>query len=443
MPKINVLRLESLTPAQRAGLLQRSEADLSAFFDKVRPIIEAVRTGGDAALAGLGREIDGAQGLTAGTLKASEAEFDAAFRALDPALIETIRYAIGNIRAFHAEQVPGPMTLQEIRPGAFAGDRFTPIRSVALYVPRGKGSFPSVTMMTSVPAVLAGVPQVAIFTPPTPEGGVDAATLVAARLAGVETVWKAGGAQAVAAAAFGTESVAKALKIVGPGSPFVVAAKRLLADRIDPGLPAGPSECIIFADGTLPGGLAALDLLIEAEHGPDSSAWLVTTSETLAAEALEALPRLWDRMTPQRRDFAQTVLTGRFGGILVAPSLRAAYDFINDFAPEHLEILSAAPLEHLGELTEAAEILLGAHTPVSVANFCLGPNNVLPTSSGARTHGPLSVMDFLKRSSIGHVTAKAWPEMSGAARALADYEGFSSHANAVSPLREPYLKGRS
>lgn len=443
MPKINVLRLESLSPAQRAGLLQRSEADLSPFFDKVRPIIEAVRTGGDAALARLGREIDGAQGLTAGTLKASEAEFDAAFRALDPALIETIRYAIGNIRAFHAEQVPGPMTLHEIRPGAFAGDRFTPIRSVALYVPRGKGSFPSVTMMTSVPAVLAGVPQVAIFTPPTPEGGVDAATLVAARLAGVETVWKAGGAQAVAAAAFGTESVAKALKIVGPGSPFVVAAKRLLADRIDPGLPAGPSECIIFADGTLPGGLAALDLLIEAEHGPDSSAWLVTTSETVAAEALEALPRLWDRMTAQRRDFAQTVLTGRFGGILVAPSLRAAYDFINDFAPEHLEILSAAPLEHLGELTEAAEILLGAHTPVSVANFCLGPNNVLPTSSGARTHGPLSVMDFLKRSSIGHVTAKAWPEMSGAARALADYEGFSSHANAVSPLREPYLKGRS
>jgi histidinol dehydrogenase len=144
-------------------------------------------------------------------------------------------------------------------------------------------------------------------------------------------------------------------------------------------------------------------------------------------------------MTPQRRGFSQTVLTGRFGGIILAPSLAGAYDFINDYAPEHLEILSTRPFEHLGELTEAAEVLLGPHTPVSVANFCLGPNNVLPTSAGARSHGPLSVMDFMKRSSIGYVTAKGWPDMSKAARKLAEYEGFSSHANAVGPMRTPYL----
>lgn len=439
MVQVNVVRLADLPAGGRAALLRRSEADLAAFHDKVRPIIEAVRTGGDAALARLGAELDGATGLRPDAIRATEAEFDAAFAALDPALIETIRYAIANIRSFHAEQLPPAMSLKEIRPGAFAGDRFTPIRSVALYVPRGKGSFPSVTMMTAVPAVLAGVPELAIFTPPTPEGGVDAATLVAARLAGVGTVYKAGGAQAVAAAAYGTETVRPALKIVGPGSPFVVAAKRLLADRIDPGLPAGPSECIIFDDGTVHGGLAALDLLIEAEHGPDSSAWLVTTSEQVVAQALEALPRHWAAMPEQRRAFSQAVLTGRAGGIVLAPSLAEAHAFINAYAPEHLEILSTRPFEHLGELTEAAEILLGPHTPVTLANFCLGPNNVLPTSAGARSHGPLSVTDFLKRSSIGYVTARAWPEMAGHARHLAEYEGFAAHANAAGPMRAPYL----
>ena len=439
MANVNVVKLAGLSAEGRAALLRRSESDLAGFFDKVRPIIDAVRAEGDRALARFGRDLDGASGLTEANLKASEAEFDEAFALLDPDLIETLRFAIANIRSFHEEQLPDPMFLKEIRPGAFAGDRFTPLRSVALYVPRGKGSFPSVTMMTAVPAVLAGVRDIAIFTPPTAEGKVDAATLVAARLAGVNTVYKVGGAQAVAAAAYGTQTVKKAIKIVGPGSPYVVAAKRLLSDIIDPGLPAGPSECIIFDDGTVHGGLAALDLLIEAEHGPDSSAWLVTTSETVVQQALDALPDHWAKMTPQRQGFSQTVLTGRSGGIILAPSLAEAYAFINDYAPEHLEILSTSPLEHLGELTEAAEILLGPHTPVTVANFCLGPNNVLPTSSGARSHGPLSVTDFMKRSSIGYVTGKAWPELSAHARKLAEYEGFPAHANAAGPMRTPYL----
>ncbi|NBZ88602.1 histidinol dehydrogenase [Stagnihabitans tardus] len=411
----------------RKALLARSETDLSGFFDKVRPIIAAVKAEGDAALLRFAREIDGAP---VSNLMASEAEFDQAFATLDPALTQTIGKAIENVRAFHEDQRPGPMSLREITPGAWAGDRFTPIRSVALYVPRGKGSFPSVTMMTSVPAVLAGVKDIAIFTPPTPDGGVDAATLVAARLAGVAKVYKCGGAQAVAAAAYGTETISKALKIVGPGSPWVVAAKRLLSDQIDTGLPAGPSECIIFADGTLPGRLAALDLLIEAEHGPDSSAWLVTHSPQTAQEAEAALPALIEALPEPRRSFVTQVLNGR-GGILLTPDLATSYAFINDYAPEHLEILSASPFDHLGEITEAAEILLGAHTPVTLANFCLGPNNVLPTSGGARTHGPLSVTDFLKRTSVGYVTAKGWPNLAPMAEALADYEGFPSHARAV------------
>lgn len=437
---VNVKTLKSLSSDERAALTRRSEADLSFFLEKVQPILDAVRTEGDAALVRFGRELDRAEALTADTLKASEAEFDEAFAKVDPAVTEAIRFGIDNIRSFHEEQAPEPMWLKEVRPGAFAGDRFLPIQSVALYVPRGKGSFPSVTMMTAVPGVVAGVPHLAIVTPPGPDGKVDAATLVAARLAGVETVYKVGGAQAVAAVAYGTETVRKASKIVGPGSPWVVAAKRLLAGVIDPGLPAGPSESVILADDTVSGRLAALDLLIEAEHGPDSSAWLVTPSQRVIDEALAALPELWARMSPQRVEFSKKVLGGPSGGIVLARDMADACAFVNEYAPEHLEIMSTKPLEYLGEITEASEILLGTHTPCSIANFALGPNAVLPTSKGANTYGPLSVSDFMRRSSIGYVTAKGYPAMAASAKTLAEYEGFSAHANAVSDIRLEYLK---
>ena len=430
--------LENLAPASRSALLRRSETDLSAIIEKVRPIIEAVRTEGDAALMRFACELDKAE-IGQGGLQVTSAEFDAAFGKVEPDVIEAIQFGIDNIRAFHVQQKPEAMWLKEMRPGAYAGDRFTPIRSVALYVPRGKGAFPSVTMMTSVPAVVAGVPDIAIVTPPAPDGTVDAATLVAARLSGVETVYKVGGAQAIAAVAFGTETISPVLKVVGPGSPWVVAAKRLLAGIIDTGLPAGPSEAVIFADDTVKGGLAALDLLIEAEHGPDSSAYLVTHSRRVAEEALAALPEHWARMSAQRVAFSTAVLTGAYGGIVLTPSVEESYRFINDYAPEHLEILSTDPFVHLGHITEAAEILMGPHTPVSIGNFGLGPNAVLPTSRWARTFGPLSVMDFVKRSSIGYVTAPAYPEFAKHARTLARYEGFSSHEIAVSEIRKNYL----
>ncbi|MAC44545.1 MAG: histidinol dehydrogenase [Deltaproteobacteria bacterium] len=421
------------------ALLKRSEADLSSFLEKVQPIIEAVRAEGDEALVRFGQQLDGSTPLSKEALKVSETEFAVAFEEVEEAVIEAIRYGITNIRIFHEEQKPETMWMKEIRPGAYAGDRLTPIRSVAIYVPRGKGAFPSVTMMTTVPGVVAEVPKLAVFTPPLPNGSVDAATLVAASIAGVDTVYKCGGAQAVAAAAFGTETVERALKIVGPGSPWVVAAKRLLSDIIDPGLPAGPSEAIIFADDSVHGGLAALDLLIEAEHGPDSSAYLVTHSRRVAEEAMAALPDHWAKMTAQREEFSKIVLTGPYGGILLTSSVEESYQFINDYAPEHLELLSTEPFTHLGHITEAAEILMGPHTPVCIGNFSLGPNAVLPTSQGAQTYGPLSVHDFMKRSSVGYVTPPAYPELAKRARVLARYEGFSSHENAVSPIRERYL----
>ena len=433
-PTCNFHDLAALSREEREALLKRTEANLSAYLERAQPIIEAVRQEGDAALARFARELDKAD-VAADRIAVTEADFEAAFDEVDRDVIEAIEFAIRNIRSFHEEQRPEPMWLKEVRPGAFGGDRWHPIPSVALYVPRGKGAFPSVTMMTSVPAVVAGVPEIAILTPPTPDGKADAATLVAARLAGVSTVYKCGGAQAVAAAAYGTETVRKTVKIMGPGSPWVVAAKRLLAGIIDTGTPAGPSEAIVLADETADGRMAALDLLIEAEHGPDSSAYLVTTSRKVAEDAIAALPDHWARMGPQRVEFSEAVLNGPRGGIVLAPSIEEAYHFVNDYAPEHLEILSAEPFRHLGHITNAAEVLMGPYTPITLGNFVLGPNCVLPTGGWARSFGPLSVTDFMKRSSVGYVTSAAYRELARHARKLAEYEGFDSHANAVSEIR--------
>ncbi|MEM9813552.1 MAG: histidinol dehydrogenase, partial [Pseudomonadota bacterium] len=336
MPDVTYLTLADLDAEAARALLKRTESDLTPYLDGARPIVEAVAAEGDAALARYARELDRAP-VAPDEIAATPADFDAAFEAVDPEMIEVLRFCIDNVRRFHEAQMPAEMWWKEMHPGVFAGEKIVPIERVAAYVPRGKGSFPSVVMMTAVPAVVAGVPEPCIITPPGSDGRIDAATLVAARLAGVERVFKAGGAQGVAAVAYGTETVPKCHKIVGPGSPWVVAAKRLCADRLDPGIPAGPSEAIVLADETADGRLAALDLLIESEHGPDSSAWLVTPSRAVADAARAAIPGFWTEMGAERRAFSETVLTGPRGGILVTPDMEGALDFVNAYAPEHLQ----------------------------------------------------------------------------------------------------------
>jgi histidinol dehydrogenase len=294
--------------------------------------------------------------------------------------------------------------------------------------------------MTAVPGVVAGVPRLVIVTPPGPDGTVDAGTLVAAKLVGVMEVYKCGGAQAVAAVAYGTQTVPRCLKIVGPGSPWVVAAKRLLSDIIDPGIPAGPSESIILADQTADGALAALDLIIESEHGPDSSAYLVTPSHKVATDAALALEEYWHDMEPQRSGFSRAVLTGERGGIVLTRDFDAAIEFANAYAPEHLEILAAEPMAVLGRVRNAGEILLGPYSPITLGNYLLGPNAVLPTGGRARTASPLSVFDYMKRSSVAYVTKDGYPKVAEDARRLAAYEGFDGHARAVSPVRTALLR---
>ncbi len=236
------------------------------------------------------------------------------------------------------------------------------------------------------------------------------------------------------------QTIPKCAKIIGPGSPWVAAAKRLVSHLIDTGTPAGPSELIVLADDAADGRLAGLDLLIESEHGPDSSAYLVTWSRRVAEEARAAIPEYWKAMGEQRVAFSSAVLSGPIGGIVLARDADEAIAFVNDYAPEHLEVLTAEPFALLGRLEHAGEILLGSHTPVTLGNYVVGPNHVLPTSRWARTASPVSVFDFMKRTSIAYVTADGYPELARHARALATYEGFDAHANAVSEIRERLLK---
>ncbi len=437
--KINFYELAKLTVEQRKKLQQRTEADISEFEKRSRPIVDAVRLEGDEALARFARAFDKAP-IKANEIAATEADFAAAEKALEPKVREAMEFAAHSIRKFHKAQMPEEMWLNEIRPGVFAGDRTRPISSVACYVPRGKGAFPSVALMTTIPAKVAGVKDVHIITPPGPNGKIDDATLVAARMAGVSTVFKAGGAQGIAAVAYGTQTIPKVAKVIGPGSPWVAAAKRLVSHLIDTGSPAGPSEVIIFADDTVDGALAGLDLLIEAEHGPDSSAYLITWSRKVAERAVAAIPGYWKQMGEQRVLFSSTVLGGPIGGVILAHDEDDAIAFCNEYAPEHLEVLSKEPFAYLGRLENAGEILLGEYTPTTLGNYVVGPDHVLPTSGWARTASAVSVFDFVKRNSIAYVTSMGYPELAKHAHALATYEGFEAHANAVSKTRDAILK---
>ncbi|MGI9364762.1 MAG: histidinol dehydrogenase [Rhizobiaceae bacterium] len=434
MAKIALHDLSKITSADRAELLRRTEDDLSEFMHKVRPIIEAVRNEGDAALVRFARQFDSAE-IDEDSLAASDQDIEQAYDQLDREFIDVLRYSADNIRRFHEKQVPESQWMMEIRDGAHVGERFTPIDSVACYSPRGKGSFPSVTLMSVIPAVVAGVPEIAVLTPPGQDGKIDPATLVAADISGTRNVYKAGGAQAVAAAAFGTKTIPACVKIEGPGSPWLAAAKALLSNRIDPGMPAGPSESIVFADETANADIAALDTIIESEHGDDSSVFLVTTCSKLADQAMQMIPHYWGEMSEERVAYSSTVLNSKSGGIVLCHSHEEAYDFINDYAPEHLQILSKAPHAHVDHIRNASEILLGEDTPGSIANYMMGPNCVLPTSGAAKTRSPLGVMNFMKSCSIGELKREGFQDMARRTEVFATYEGFDAHANAVGELR--------
>lgn len=426
---IQQFTLASLTSEQRGRIMRRAEKDIRDLFPLAEEVIAAVRTRGDNGIVEYARKFD-AKDFTAEMLKASPEDFAAARAAVSEDVIRAIEDAHTNIQKFHVEQMPEQMWFTQLGPGIMAGEKITPITSVGLYVPRGKGAFPSVMLMLATPAVVAGVPQIVVVTPPTPEGKADAASLVAAEICGIRDVYVLGGMQAIAALAYGTETIPKVAKVIGPGSSYVSAAKRLLYGVIDVGLPAGPSESIILTDEHADPRLAALDLLVEAEHGPDSAALLVTHSAAVAQGVADALPGYIEQLPQWRRDFVNTVL-GNYGGIVLTDSLEQSIQFVNDYAPEHLEVLTAEPFVTLQSLSNAGEILLGHYTPIPTANYCLGLNAILPTGGFARSFSSVGIFDFLKRTGVGYLSREGYARLQGTTATLADYEGFPAHAQAI------------
>jgi histidinol dehydrogenase len=429
---IHFYELATLDATQRKRLLRRSEVQIDELIDYIRPIVADVRERGDEALLEYTAKFDRVQ-LTPDRLRVSREEIEEAHTKLDPSVRRALEYAIANVRNFHARQMPHEQWFTEVAPGIVAGEQITPITSVGLYVPSLKGSFPSVVYMLAIPASIARVRRIVICTPPAPDGSVNAASLVAADLCGVHEIYRAGGAQAIAALAYGTESIARVHKITGPGPGYVSAAKRLLYGTVDVGLPAGPSESIILADESADPELLARDLLIEQEHGPDSSGVLVTPSREIAEAVLRLLPEKIAALPEPRQGFVRTGLESDkgTGGIVLTASLDEAIAFINEYAPEHLEVQVREPFAILPRLKNAGEILIGQYTPISAGNYVVGTNAILPTGGFAHTYSCTSVYDFLKRTGIAYVKAEGYPAISEAVQTLANFEGFPAHASAV------------
>ena len=413
----------------KATIFARSEINISDVSESVGNIIAAVEAEGDKALKELTLKFDKAD-ISSMPLLVQENEYSEAEKSISAEVKDAIEYSIENVKTFHLEQKPDPMGFTEVSPGIFAGEKASPISSVGLYVPRGRGSFPSMLYMLAVPAAIAGVKRIVVVTPPNEDGSVDPACLYAAKLCGVHEVYRIGGAQAIAALALGTESVAPVVKLSGPGSMYVAAAKRLLSSRVDPGLPAGPSESIVLADDSADPYKVAIDLIIEAEHGSDSSALLITPSEKLADKAAEIITEKVQALPEPRKTFVEDVLSG-YGGIIITESLEQGAEIINTFAPEHLQIQTAEPFDVLRLIENAGEILLGENTPFSVANYSTGANAVLPTGGGVKTYSAVSVRDFIKYSSVVYTTESGLKGAAKHVKALADYEGFITHGNAL------------
>lgn len=426
---MNVYKLSELTEEQRTFIMKRAEIDISEHMQLAKEVSDDIRVRGDEAVLEYTAKFDRVE-LTKDSIKVKPVEIEEGYERLDAKTREAIEYAAKNIRDFHEKQMPEEMWFTEVDKGLLVGEKTTPIVDVCLYVPRGKGSFPSVMLMLGIPARVANVEKIVVVTPPNENGDVDDAILAAAKIIGITEIYKVGGIQAVAAVAYGTETIPKCHKIIGPGNAYATAAKRVLANYIDAGLPAGPSEAIILADENADPEKVALDWMIEAEHGPDSASLLVTNSAELVEAAIPIVERQLKKISDKRREFVSTNLS-TYGGAIITDSLEESIAFVNEYAPEHMEVMTEKPFEVLPKIKNAGEILLGDYTPVTLCNFVLGPNAILPTGQSAKTYSSVSVLDFLKRSSVGYASRDGFEMVRDYAYQIAKVEGFDTHGLAV------------
>ena len=405
------------------------EADVAAI---VADIIADVKENGDTAVKAYCAKFDKAE-LT--SLEVTPEEIQAAVSQVEPEFLDILREAAENIRSFHSRQVRNSFVIAD-KPGIVLGQKITPIEKVGVYVPGGTAAYPSTVLMDTIPAKIAGCPQLVMVTPPGRDGKVNPAILAAASIAGVNRIFKVGGAQAIAALAYGTESIPRVDKIVGPGNAFVAEAKKQVFGRVSIDMIAGPSEILVIADGKSNPVHVAADLLSQAEHDKLASAVLVTDSEELAlavqAELERQLPLL------PRQEIARASIENN-GKIIVAETLMAGIEIANEIAPEHLELQVDDPFFYLDAIQNAGSIFLGRSCPEALGDYFAGPNHTLPTSGTARFSNPLSVDDFVKKSQFSYYTPEALAKAAGKIAAFAEKEGLRAHGRSVTIRKEGSL----
>lgn len=424
-------------PERRAALQRPAQADADALHQRVSEIIKDVRARGDEALLEYTRRFDGA---SLQSIEVGAAEFAAAERALNAEQRTALDRAISNVKRFHEAQLADTLRV-ETSPGVVCERHFRAIDAVGLYVPAGVAPLPSAAVMLAVPARIAGCPTRIICTPPRKDGTADPAVLMVANLCGVRRVFKVGGAQAIAAMAYGTATVPKVDKVFGPGSAWVTAAKILAAN--DPegaalDLPAGPSEVLVIADENANAEFVAADLLAQAEHSADAQAILVTTSRSLAQATLEQL-ELQMRRLGRESTLRESINHAR---VFLVDSLESAFELSNAYAPEHLIVQTAKARDWLPNIRNAGSVFLGAWTPETMGDYCSGTNHVLPTYGFARAYSGLSLVDFQKRMTVQELTEDGLRDLGPTAVTIAGLEGLDAHANAVQ-VRLRQLANRS
>ena len=428
---IRILDWNQIDPEEILNRDIRAEEDVGAAVDTV---IAAVRQRGDRALLEYTERFDGVK-LT--DLEVTAAEIDAAWDALDDDFKTTLTMAADNIRRFHEKQVQNDFVLTD-RPGIVMGQRYTPIRRVGVCVPRSPEAFPSTILMNVIPARIAGVEEIIVVTPPDKHGAVSDSALAAAKIAGADRIFKVGGAQAVAALAYGTETIPAVDKIVGPGGIFVATAKRKVFGQVGIDMIAGPSEILVLSDGDSDPAWVAADMLSQAEHDVCASAVLVTDSLLLAEAVQQELEK--QLITLPRRDIAAKAIADN-GKIIVTADLGAAVEAVNRIAPEHLELCVADPFALLPQIRNAGSVFLGRSAPEALGDYFAGPNHTLPTSGTARFSSPLGVDDFRKRSSFLYYTREALAEAAPRIAEFARREGLEAHARSALSRRQTNEKG--
>jgi len=419
-------KIEDLNPEQRASIMKRSMEDITSLYEYIRKIVMDVKENGDSAIVESNREFK--KDTTTADLEVTKEEIRNAYEQLDSKVIDSLKSAAKNITRFHKAQLGREMWSVEVDEGILAGRVTRALDRLGCYIPGGRAAYPSTTLMTILPAKVAGVSEVVATTPPGKNMMVNPATLVAADISGCDRIFKAGGPWAIAGLAFGTETIPKVDKIVGPGNKYVIAAKMLVYGEVDIDSPAGPSEALILADETADPDLITADFLAQVEHDPDSAAVLVTTSEKIADRVCEKIKDEFDSLP--RKEILEVALS-KHSHVLIAENENHAIDFSNEYAPEHLQILMEDPFIVLNKIKHAGSIFLGPYSPVPAGDYASGTNHVLPTGQCARAFSGLSVDDFVKKPTFQYLSKKGLASLKDVVITLAETEGLPLHARAV------------